>query len=115
MKPLAPGAPANVIAYNTSSTSIRVTWREVPGVDQNGVILGYNVFYKPVNNGDEKNQTTDNRTLVANLTGLEEFVQYSISVSAFNSEEGSRSDAVLVFTAEDGKCFSINVFIIFGE
>ena len=103
--PTAPGPPVDVTAYNTSSTSIRVTWKEIPPENENGVILGYHIFYKALPNENERKITVnDNTTLSANISGLEEYVEYNISVAAFISGEiGRRSDPVLVFTAEDGK------------
>ena len=97
-------APVNVAAFNTSSTSIRVSWNEAPVNQQNGVILGYHIFYKALPSGEELNKTVSNTTLTDDLTGLQEFVQYNISVAAFTSAgTGPRSAPLSVFTAEDSK------------
>ena len=98
------GPPVDVTAYNTSSTSIKVSWNEVPVDQQNGVILGYHIFYKALPSGEELNETVSNTTLTVNLTGLQEFVQYNISVAALTSHgTGPQSAALFVFTAEDSK------------
>ena len=41
---IGPGDPQNVQGYNTSSTSIRVTWKEVPEDKQHGDIISYTVM-----------------------------------------------------------------------
>ena len=42
-----PSAPPTLVqGYNTSSTSIFVSWGVVPVLDQNGVILSYTVTYE---------------------------------------------------------------------
>ena len=39
--------PDNVSAYAVSSTSINVTWGDVPALDQNGMIQGFKVKPQP--------------------------------------------------------------------
>ena len=85
-----------------------VTWDVVPPIDQNGVITMYEVLYEPVEtfNGSIMTNTTtvDGMTLTAVLEGLEEYVNYTISVRAYTSAgEGPYSDGVTVLTLEDGK------------
>ena len=101
-EPSAP--PSNVSARSASSTSIFVSWGQVPFQDQNGVIVNYTVTYKwlpsgPVqtwNVGASVNQTT--------VTGLNEFTNYSITVFASTSKGGGiQSTAIVVITDEDSK------------
>ena len=40
------GAPQNVNGHNSSSTSILVTWDEVPVEQQNGIIKSYTITYQ---------------------------------------------------------------------
>ena len=105
---IAPGRPPNVMATATSPTSIMITWDMVPPIDQNGVITMYEVLYEPLEtfNGAIMSNTTtvDGMTLTAVLGGLEEFVDYTISVRAYTSAgEGPYSDGVMEMTIEDGK------------
>jgi len=46
-------APINVRGHNTSSTSILVTWDEVPANEQRGNIRYYTVLYKETEGGVE--------------------------------------------------------------
>ena len=94
-------------AVTISSTAIRVTWDEVPAIDQNGIITQYEVEYNQSTfSGATMYSTTtvDSSTLTVDLTGLEEYVEYSIRVRAYTSVgAGPYSDVVNVITSEDGK------------
>ena len=106
---LAPSAaPEKVKGYGTSSTTIRVTWNAPPAVDQNGIIILYNVSYQSV--GDSYSDSTKRCKQVAgdstqaDFTGLEVYVLYNITVSASTSAgEGPSSIIIAVRTAEAGK------------
>ena len=103
--PLAPASPpSNVTTAALSSTSIQVNWTEVPAIDQNGIIVEYEVEY---------NQSTFDsvpaiqnmivNSTMAVLTGLQEYVNYSIRVRAYTSVgPGPYSDDVIQRTEEDG-------------
>ena len=85
-----------------------VTWDMVPPIDQNGVITMYEVCYVPLEtfNGTIMSNTTtvDGMTLTAVLEGLEEFVDYNISVRAYTiAGEGPYSDGVIEMTDEDSE------------
>ena len=94
-------------AVNISSTAIRVTWEEVPAIDRNGIITQYEVEYNQstFSGATMYNTTTvDSSTLMVDLTGLEEYVEYSIRVRAYTSAgAGPYSDIMNVITSEDGK------------
>ena len=101
--------PQNVTGRNTSSTSIQVSWREVPPKDQNGPITAYIVDYKAVEGrftDDERKEkiVESSSGTSAVLKSLDKFVLYNISVRAKNAKgDGPRSNGILVRTAEDGK------------
>ena len=102
LEPNAP--PANITGNNSSSTSILVQWYEVPENDKNGIIKGYNVTYKDWRTGVEKTQTVDAPTRQVELTGLNEFTKYNISVVAFTVKGGGPpSSPITVSTEEDSK------------
>ena len=93
------------MAVNISSTSVRVSWGEVPAIYQNGVITEYEVEYNQTTFSEVSmyNITTVNSTtLMVDLTGLEEYVLYSIRVRAYTSAgAGPYSDVVMERTQED--------------
>ena len=107
---LGPGSPpSNVSANVLTSTSILVFWDIVPPVDQNGVITEYEVVYVPQE--DFMGRIGRNSTRVPagsrslTLSGLEEYVNYSISVQAFTVVGGGpNSEPITRLTLEAGMC-----------
>ena len=102
-------APANVTAFLTGPKSIAITWKPVPGPNQNGLIKGYTVYYR-VKLGDMLNCAgqslkTNGSVTRVEVSHLELQVTYIVSVSANTSiGEGPRSNEVLVRTAQASKC-----------
>ena len=89
-----------------SSNSIRVSWEEVPAIDQNGITTEYEVRYQPLVtfNGALMTATVNTSVFELELNGLEEFVEYNISVRAYTSVgAGPYSPEVTERTNEDGK------------
>ena len=104
--PVPANFPTNVTAMAASSTSIRVSWEEVPAIDQNGIITTYEVRYQPLMtfNGALMTATVNTSVFELELNGLEEFVVYNISVRAYTSVgAGPYSPEVTERTNEDGK------------
>ena len=99
--------PGNVNAEVLSSTSIMVAWEELPSIDQNGIIITYEVLLEPVEalGGMIMEQQFINSTgLSVNLANLQEFVNYSISVRAYTVVgPGNYGNAIVRMTLEDGK------------
>ena len=112
----------NIVITSISSTTIHVSWDPVPEIHQNGIITGYDVTY---------NQSTflqlfppmtmrvsaDGDSVT--LTGLEEYMVYSIRVRAYTSiGAGPYSPLHNIRTPEDGKfllcpnCINVCVFNI---
>ena len=100
--PAAP--PQNVQAIAISSTEIMVTWDEIPGLDQNGIIIDYEVQIEPLDfPADIVTDLLTTTNLSILVTGLEEFVNYNISVRAYTSEgPGPYNVPVTERTLEDG-------------
>ena len=96
--------PQNVQATAVSSTEIMVTWYEVPGLDQNGIIIDYEVQIEPLDfPADIMTNLVTTTNLSILVTGLEEYINYSIAVRAYTSVgPGPYSDPVTVRTSEDG-------------
>ena len=107
--------PVTVSAENISSTSIRVSWGEVPAIDQNGVITQYEVEYNQSTfDSVPATQNVIVNSTMAVLTGLEEHVEYSIQVRAYTSQgPGPYSNAIYVTTDEDGKYFSFDSVLMY--
>ncbi len=81
-------------------------WENVLEIDQNGIITMYEVLYQPLEtfDGNIITQTMNVTERSADLTDLEEFVDYNISVRAYTSEgAGPYSEEMTVMTPEDSK------------
>ena len=99
-------APENVTGHNSSSTSILVTWGEVPAADQNGIILTYTIAYESLTENHNGNITVNYPDRQTNLTGLREYVNYSVTVFASTVKgDGPTSNPILVITDQDSKWF----------
>ena len=94
--------------HNTSSTSISVSWEEVQTDLQNGIITGYNITYESQTENDNGVLLACPNDRQANLTGLEEFVKYNISVVAFTVKGDGPPSVIVVRTDQDSK---LNFFL----
>ena len=98
-------SPEDVEAVGISSRELFVTWSEVPDVDQNGIILRYEVEFKPTQSQSSRDISvlpTESRDIT--VSGLEIFTQYAIRVRAVTTiGSGPYSDEILAATLEDGK------------
>ena len=94
-------------AVTESSTSITVTWDNVAPRDQNGVIIYFVVRFQPQETFGGSISTGS--TLVSGarrsftLSNLEEFVEYRISLRAYNfAGWGPFSNKISVLTLANG-------------
>ena len=81
----------------------------VPPIDQNGIINTYEVCYEPLETfgGMIMKEKVNASELFYLLSGLEEFVDYNISVRAYTSEgSGPYSDVVMEMTLADSMSIS---------
>ena len=100
------GSPTITEAMVISPTEIETSWNEVEPIDQNGIIVIYEVDYQPAQMFDGSMTVdvvnTTNTTIV--LSDLHESVQYNITVRAYTSiGPGPFSSHVLSFTEEARK------------
>ena len=101
-------APVNVRGHNTSSTSISVMWDDVPADDQNGIITSYTITYHSLTQNHNDSKTVYYPVKQTQLTGLKEYVDYSITVFASTMKgNGPASSAIIVITDQDSK-YSFN-------
>ena len=107
-----PSAPPTLVqGYNTSSTSIFVSWGIVPILDQNGVLLNYTVTYEalPRSPGLKVAKTVSAPNTSITLEDLNEFTDYNITVFASTIKGGGNISApITVRTDEDSKYTSSN-------
>ena len=80
-------------------------WNEVPADKQNGIITGYTITYQSQTENDNGRVLVGANDRQKNLTGLKEYVNYNIAVSASTVKgNGPASDPVIVVrTDQDSK------------
>ena len=105
------------MAMAVSSTEVRVTWENVPVIDQNGDIINYEIQIEPLQFPADifvDQLTTTNLSIV--VTGLEEYIFYNISVRAYTSVgPGPYSDPVTERTLEDGNILILAIPVTFYD
>ena len=96
------GAPQNVKVQSSSSTSILVTWEEVPAVKQNGIITGYTITYQSQTENDNGTVLVNGSVRQTELTNLKQYVNYNITVFASTVKgDGPPSNPIVVTTDQD--------------
>ena len=94
----------------TSTRSVYVQWNLLPLIDQNGIIVNYNITLVPT--AITANQSTvvvSTSNLNITIDNLVPHTNYSVTIVAFTSVgSGPPSIAVVVETPEDGKLILIN-------
>jgi len=79
-------------------------WDEVPEDQRNGIITSYNITYNSQTENDNGDVQAGPNDRQKELTGLKEFVNYTIRVSASTVKgEGTASDPIIVTTDQDSK------------
>ena len=118
--------PLNITSTNTSSTSLLITWEQIPKKLVHGILLGYRVFYyqhtnayhgrrRRIRSVETLNETV--RTLPPNTTSLrifnlKKFTYYSFQIVGFTSKgDGQISLTYNVSTDEDSKCIA-NIIVV---
>ncbi len=101
-------SPINVTIISVSLNSIGVMWEDVPEIEENGVIIAFEILYIPLETFNGKlvselvNTSASNRTIT--LSNLQEYVFYNISVRAYTSVGvGPFSSFITQRTSEDSK------------
>ena len=98
---------------------INVSWEEVPAIDQNGEIVMYEIRFDPLMFEGQIFTNTVNVTsssLDVDLTGLEEYVEYTISVRAYTSAgPGPYSLGIVEITLTDGKRHMLDIFTLHAQ
>lgn len=101
-----PVAPTNITAFNTSSTSLHVTWQPISTQGLRAIFRAYRVYYieqETYFTRSLKNVTVDSTTLEVELVDLYKFTNYTVYVVARTNKDGVSSEKVNVFTDEDSK------------
>ena len=93
-------APLNVSTVTVTSTTIEVSWSEIPLEYQNGIIRYYIVNVTETNTGSEFQAISYNQS--ASLNNLHPYYTYNITIAAYTTEAGPYSVLISITTDEDG-------------
>ena len=109
------GYPQNVIALTRTSTTIELQWGPVPLSQRNGDIILYEVELNqttfPELPSPELRNTSGDELMLA-LTGLQEYVEYTMRVRAYTSAgPGPYSPPVSNMTQTDGEWHTILCYL----
>jgi len=96
--------PQNVRGQNSSTTSILITWDEVPADQRNGIITGYTITYHSQTENHNDTVQVNGSVRQTELTNLKEFVNYDITMLASTvNGDGPASAPIVVRTDQDSK------------
>ena len=92
-------APTSFVASEITSSSVTLSWNEIPFEDQNGIVREYIINITEVNTGSivQKVSTTNSLT----LENLHPYYTYAVMVAAYTIESGPYSMVFNFTTAED--------------
>ena len=82
-------------------------WDEVPPIDQNGIIIAYEVLSVPETTFDNAlmPEAINTTNMSLPLVDLHPYVNYTISVRAYTSVGPGPSEAVVQITLEDRRLY----------
>ncbi|GLD73291.1 receptor-type tyrosine-protein phosphatase delta-like protein, partial [Lates japonicus] len=104
------GYPENIISEEASATALRLAWKSVPLIEQNGKIVKYSVLYKDINsrgNASEVVVPTPGSSVL--LEGLSADTVYDVRVCAFTAVgPGPYSPSVQFRTQRLDQVFATN-------
>ena len=112
-------SPQNIEITAVSSTAIMVTWEEVLAIDENGIIINYEVQFELLEFTETLTTSSVNTTdLTVTIGSLQEYVEYDVSVRAYTSVgPGPYSNPVTERTLEDRTlvciCFDYYILLAF--
>ena len=102
------GSPVNISAQNTSSTSIKISWKPVSEILRLGIISKYVFNITNLLTGDLRTIEFDGSSLSGEVRNLSKFQEYSIQGAAVNSKGQSNfTSAITCRTSEDSKSASL--------
>lgn len=100
--------PGEVKVFNTSSTSITMTWQPIPPENVGGILRGYKILWEEINYQGVvilQNQTRLDNVSYTSLSfyGLTKYQEYRFRIQAFTKFLGVISSPVSTLTDEDSE------------
>ena len=102
--------PENIKMKNTSSTSLLVSWQQIPLRQRNGIITGYKIDYRETKTLNWASETVAKQMSVE-ITGLEKYRWYEMRINGRTSQGvGIGNATLLILTDEDGELMLCRLF-----
>ena len=90
---------------SVNPSSLMVSWQPPPEIDHNGVITGYVLQYQKDGSNNMMSVNLPSRT-TRTISGLDPFVQYSVTVAAINvNGTGPFSNPEVQTSGQDSKLY----------
>ncbi|KAJ7390411.1 hypothetical protein OS493_025668 [Desmophyllum pertusum] len=91
--PSKPPQNVTIATDKSTSTSLFIHWRPVPQNHQNGIILGYRIFYKKSWSLDQlKSKNVSAQSTTTELKNLTKYTEYDVTILAYTSKgNGNRA------------------------
>ena len=90
-------------AKATSSTSLSLTWGEIPRDSLHGILRGYKILFRVVGKDIIKTRTTIPIQHQLSLNGLLKYTAYVVRIIGFTIGDGISSGEVFVTTDQDSE------------
>ena len=105
--PLGPDRPpADMQVFSPHSTSLYVSWNEVPDAYKNGIIRGYKVFYIEVKNGSSVTGNLPPGQRWLRIDGLRKYTLYNVTMLAYTVKGDGVVTSKELKTDQDGMSVS---------
>ena len=92
--------------FSPHSTSLHVSWNEVPDAYKNGIIRGYKVHYIEVTDGSSFTRNLLPRQLWLRIDGLRKYTLYNVTVLAYTVKGDGIVTSKELKTDQDGMSVS---------
>ncbi len=101
---------------STLPTALEVSWKRVPPIDHNGLLLTYEIKYEPLQTFAEQIttgyiNTTGQEVMNITLADLQEFVKYNISIRAYTGVGAGPFTAEMTQRTREDGMFTVGVVL----
>jgi len=98
-------APRTFQGFNSSSTSIVLSWDPIPEWQVAGILRNFHITYRQLDTADNTtyNITLPITSLTLEITNLQKYTNYSFHIKGVTKFVGAATE-IIVTTDEDGTC-----------
>ena len=106
--------------FNSSSTSILLSWDPIPQEQVAGILRNFHMTYRPLGTADNTtyNITLPISELTLEITNLQKYTNYSFDIKGATKFIGAATEPIIITTDEDGTsrlCLLLNWYHITGD